>query len=57
MYHVPCILYVAFLFGAQHVYRHIFADRKYVEVYCADDAKSEIGLDREDFIALVCLYI
>lgn len=77
----------AFLFGAQTVYRNIFSDKKYVEVYSFDfvtssikvirnrmfnllqvltflilsmlwqaylasEAAAEIGLDREDFVAL-----
>lgn len=42
----------AFLFGAQAVYRHIFSDKKFVEVYLADDIARELGLSREDMVAL-----
>lgn len=42
----------AFLFGAQAVYKNIFSDKKYVEVYLAEDAKREMGLTREDLISL-----
>ncbi len=42
----------ALLFGAQSVYKNIFSDKKYVEVYLAEDAKKEMGLCREDLIAL-----
>lgn len=40
------------LFGAQAVYKNIFSDRKFVEVYLAEDAKRELGVAREDLIAL-----
>jgi DNA excision repair protein ERCC-5 len=42
----------AFLFGAQAVYKNIFNDKKFVEIYLAEDAKRELGLSREDLIAL-----
>ena len=52
----------AFLFGATTVYLHIFEDKKFVEVYATKDVKQELGLDREDLIALafflgiICVY-
>lgn len=42
----------AFLFGAQAVYKNIFSDKKYVEVYLTEDAKREMGISREDLISL-----
>ncbi len=42
----------AFLFGTKSVYKNIFSDKKFVEVYLAEDAKRELGLTRDDFIAL-----
>lgn len=42
----------SFLFGAQAVFKNIFNDKKYVEVYLAEDVKRELGLSREDLIAL-----
>jgi 5'-3' exonuclease len=36
----------------QTVYRNIFNEKKYVEVYEAKDAQSELGLSRDEFIAL-----
>jgi len=42
----------AFLFGAQTVFKNIFNDKKFVEMYTADDAKRELGLERKDFVAL-----
>jgi 5'-3' exonuclease len=44
-----------FLFGGKCVYRNIFDDKKFVEVYLANDVKSELGLTREDLIALAFL--
>ena len=44
-----------FCFGAQTVYKNIFDDKKYVEVYNASDAKKELGISQEDFIALALL--
>ena len=38
----------AFLFGAQHVYRNIFQDSKFVEAYFTKDIENELGLERED---------
>ena len=45
----------AFLFGANKVYKNIFDDKKYVEMYVADDIGKECGLERHDFIALAML--
>lgn len=42
----------AFLFGAKTVYKNIFNDKKFVEVYLAEDAEREMGLAREDLVAL-----
>ena len=44
-----------FLFGASHVYRNFFAEKKYCEVYTADRIKRELGLDRDRFIQLALL--
>lgn len=35
-----------FLFQGRHVYRHIFANDKYVEEYNMKDLEAEMGLDR-----------
>ena len=40
----------AFLFGAVHVYRHLFEDGKYVEEYTAGDIEAELGLSRDDLV-------
>lgn len=40
----------AFLFGSRMVYKNIFDDRKFVEVYRLDDVTREMGLDRQDLI-------
>ncbi|GMI05835.1 hypothetical protein TrRE_jg7353 [Triparma retinervis] len=45
----------AFVFGGQTVYRNIFDERKFVEVYLASDADKEMGLKRQHFIALAML--
>jgi DNA excision repair protein ERCC-5 len=42
----------AFLFGGSAIYKNIFSDKKYVEVYLSNDAEKELGLKREDFIVL-----
>lgn len=42
----------SFLFGAEAVYKNIFSDKKFVEVYLAEDARREMGLTREHMIAL-----
>ena len=44
-----------FLFGGETVYRNIFNDRKYVEVYLAKDAEKELGVERQDLVALAFL--
>ena len=45
----------AFLFGAQHVYKNIFDDSKFVEAYTARDIKSDLNLSRDDLIRLALL--
>lgn len=45
----------SFLFGATTVYRNIFEERKYVEVYRMEDISSELGLDRQDLIRMALL--
>ena len=43
------------LFGATEVYKNIFDERKYVEMYRARDVLDELGLDREANICLALL--
>ena len=45
----------AFVFGGQVVYKNIFDDQKYVEVYHAKDAVSEMNLTRDSMVALAML--
>eukprot|EP01041_Mallomonas_annulata_P004934 gene4934-9846_t len=45
----------AFLFGAKTVYRNIFDEKKYVEVYLAEDARLEMGLSRNELVSLAYL--
>lgn len=45
----------AFLFGAKNVFKNIFDDKKYVEVYRADDVEKELGLSRQDLIRAALL--
>ncbi|XP_047329850.1 DNA repair protein UVH3 [Impatiens glandulifera] len=45
----------AFLFGASHVYKNIFDERKYVETYFMEDIDSELGLSREKLIRIALL--
>ena len=45
----------AFLFGAKSVFKNIFEDKKYVEVYRAEDVEKELGLDRQDLIRAALL--
>lgn len=45
----------AFVFGGKRVYKNIFYDQKYVEVYDASDAEREMGLTRDGLIALALL--
>ncbi|KAL6649430.1 hypothetical protein ACP70R_013654 [Stipagrostis hirtigluma subsp. patula] len=44
-----------FLFGARHVYKNIFDDRKYVETYFMKDIESELGLTRQQLIRMALL--
>ena len=44
-----------FVFGGKTVYKNIFDDQKYVEVYLADDAEREMGLGTNEFVALAML--
>ena len=44
-----------FVFGGKTVYRNIFDERKYVEVYLSSDAERELGIKREHFVALAML--
>ena len=43
------------LFGGSNVYKNIFSESKYVELYRARDVASELGLNREDHICLALL--
>ena len=43
------------LFGATEVYKNIFDERKYVEMYRARDIEKELGLDREANICLALM--
>ena len=45
----------AFVFGGQTIYRNIFDERKFVEVYMASDADKEMGLKKGQFVALAML--
>lgn len=45
----------AFLFGAHTVYRKLFADGRFAEVYETKDIKSSLGLDRKQLIRLAYL--
>jgi DNA excision repair protein ERCC-5 len=42
----------AFVFGGQVIYKNIFDDKKYVEVYNAKDAEAEMNLSREGMVGL-----
>ena len=44
-----------FVFGGKTVYRHIFDDQKYVEVYLSSDAEKDLALGRNQFVALAML--
>ena len=44
-----------FVFGGKTVYRHIFDDQKYVEVYLSSDAERDLALGRNQFVALAML--
>jgi DNA excision repair protein ERCC-5 len=45
----------AFVFGGQKVYKNIFDDQKYVEVYHAKDAEKEMNLTHDGLVALAML--
>jgi DNA excision repair protein ERCC-5 len=45
----------AFLFGAHHVYKNMISDKKFVEVFAAEDAAHLLGLRRADFVQLALL--
>ena len=44
-----------FVFGGQKVYKNIFDDKKYVEVYNAKDAGEEMNLSHDSMVALAML--
>jgi 5'-3' exonuclease len=44
-----------FLFGGCHVYRHLFDNQRYVEEYRMDDVARELGMSREQLVALALL--
>jgi DNA excision repair protein ERCC-5 len=44
-----------FVFGGKNVYRNIFDDQKYVEVYKSADAKRDLALERNHLVALAML--
>jgi len=44
-----------FVFGGQVVYKNIFEDKKYVEVYHAKDASEEMNLTQDALVALAML--
>merc|ERR1711933_259257 len=44
-----------FVFGGQVIYKNIFEDKKYVEVYHAKDASEEMNLTRDSMVALAML--
>ena len=44
-----------FVFGGKTVYRNIFDEQKYAEVYTADDAEREMNLGRNGLVALAML--
>jgi 5'-3' exonuclease len=45
----------AFVFGGQAVYKNIFEDKKYVEVYNVKDAENEMNLTRDGMVGLAML--
>lgn len=45
----------AFVFGGKHVYKNIFDDKKYVEIYNAEDAEREMNLTRDGMVGLAML--
>lgn len=44
-----------FVFGGKTIYRNIFDDQKYVEVYSASDAQRDLALARNQFVGLAML--
>ena len=44
-----------FVFGGKTIYRHIFEDQKYVEVYLSSDAERDLALTRNQFVGLAML--
>ena len=44
-----------FLFGARHVYRNIFEQKKYAERYRVEEVDAALGLDRAGLISLALL--
>lgn len=44
-----------FVFGGKTVYKNMFDDQKFVEVYKAEDAAKEMALDRNEMVALAML--
>eukprot|EP00536_Pseudo-nitzschia_multiseries_P017159 jgi/Psemu1/223941/e_gw1.1403.10.1 len=44
-----------FVFGGQVIYKNIFEDKKYVEVYHAKDASEEMNLNQDALVALAML--
>ena len=44
-----------FVFGGKNIYKNIFDDKKYVEIYLATDAERELALAKNDMIALAML--
>ncbi len=45
----------AFVFGGKRIYKNIFDDQRYVEVYDARDAEEEMNLTRDGIVALAML--
>lgn len=45
----------AFLFGARSVYKNMFDEKKYVEVYLTTDIERELGFRRVDLVSLALL--
>jgi len=45
----------AFVFGGKHIYKNIFDDKKYVEIYNADDAEREMNLTHDGMVGLALL--
>ncbi|KAK9826114.1 hypothetical protein WJX81_004563 [Elliptochloris bilobata] len=44
-----------FLFGGRHVFRHLFAEKQYVEEFRTEDVQRELGLDQMALIRLAML--